>query len=169
MRALKKQNNDTVGYGNIYTPHAGSMVIQVQRESGLANRTYILSQRQVAALRFLLSKRGIAIIVVLAASWLMFAILALRVPMLTQRVNDLQHENKQIDSLTVALSQLHGRYDQIRRLLSATPASPVSPPQTAPVSQATPARSASPILRPAPATSSDTASHPDSTAAPKKP
>ena len=39
------------GYGNIYTPHAGAMIIHVQRESGLANRMIILSPRQVRLLR----------------------------------------------------------------------------------------------------------------------
>ena len=39
------------GYGNIYTPHAGSMIIQVQRETGLANRTIVISERQVALVR----------------------------------------------------------------------------------------------------------------------
>ena len=40
-------NTKHKGYGNIYTPHAGSMIIQVQREGGLANRTIVLSPRRV--------------------------------------------------------------------------------------------------------------------------
>jgi hypothetical protein len=164
VRALKKQTNDTIGYGNIYTPHAGSMVIQVQRESGLANRTYVLSPRQVALLRFLLSKRGIAIIVALASSWLLFAFLAFRVPVLTQRINELQHENKQLDSLTVALSKLHGRYDQIRRLLSATATPTASAPAPATVTPSPAARAAA-----GPAAADSTTHAPDSTTTPRKP
>ena len=61
------------GYGNIYTPHAGSMIIQVQREHGLANRTLILSKRQMKALRFVTSRRGIAILALVAVSWIWFA------------------------------------------------------------------------------------------------
>ena len=48
------------GYGNIYTPHAGSMIIQVQRETGLANRTIVISERQVALLRIVGSRVGLA-------------------------------------------------------------------------------------------------------------
>ncbi len=54
-------NEHKQGYGNIYTPHAGSMVIQVQREGGLANRTIVLNQRTVRMLRFVLSRTGMAI------------------------------------------------------------------------------------------------------------
>jgi hypothetical protein len=140
------------------------MVIQVQRESGLANRTYVLSPRQVAMLRFLLSKRGIAIIVALASSWLLFAFLAFRVPVLTQRIDELQHENKQLDSLTVALSQLHGRYDQIRRLLSATATTATAAPAAVPATS-------SPVTRAAtsPADSTTHAPSADSTTTPRKP
>ena len=49
------------GYGNIYTPHAGSMIIQVQREGGLANRTIVLSPTRVRMMRFILSRTGMMI------------------------------------------------------------------------------------------------------------
>jgi hypothetical protein len=61
------------GYGNIYTPHAGSMIIQVQRETGLANRTIVLSERQVALLRIIGSRIGLAVVAVFIATWLLFA------------------------------------------------------------------------------------------------
>ncbi len=73
------------GYGNIYTPHAGSMIIQVQRESGLANRTIILTQRQVRLLRIGLSF-GAILLAIGGASWLYLASQAARVPFLTRRV-----------------------------------------------------------------------------------
>ena len=49
--AEDKEKTGERGYGNIYTPHAGAMIIHVQRESGLANRTIIFTQRQVRLFR----------------------------------------------------------------------------------------------------------------------
>ena len=105
------------GYGNIYTPHAGSMIIQVQRETGLANRTIILSERQVALLRIIGSRIGFAIIAVFIATWLLFAAQSVRVPVLSVRIAKLERDNRRIDSLQVALSRMHGRYEQVRQLL----------------------------------------------------
>jgi len=77
---MTEANKEPKGYGNIYTPHAGSMVIQVQREGGLANRTIVLNQRTVRILRFVLSRTGMAIGAVLLTLFLFFAIQAARIP-----------------------------------------------------------------------------------------
>ena len=106
------------GYGNIYTPHAGSMIIQVQRETGLANRTIILSQRQVALLRIIGSRVGLAVVAVFIATWLLFAAQSVRVPVLSVRIAKLERDNRRIDSLQVALSRMHGRYEQVRQMLA---------------------------------------------------
>ena len=106
------------GYGNIYTPHAGSMIIQVQRETGLANRTIILSQRQVAFLRIVGSRIGLAIGAVFIATWLLFAAQSVRVPVLSVRIAQLERDNRRIDSLQAALSRMHGRYEQVRQMLA---------------------------------------------------
>jgi cell division septation protein DedD len=106
------------GYGNIYTPHAGSMIIQVQRETGLANRTIVLSQRQVAFLRIVGSRVGLAIGAVFIATWLLFAAQSVRVPVLSVRIAELERDNRRIDSLQVALSRMHGRYEQVRQMLA---------------------------------------------------
>jgi uncharacterized protein (DUF697 family) len=107
------------GYGNIYTPHAGSMIIQVQRETGLANRTIVLTERQVALLRVLGSRVGVAIAAAFLATWLLFAVQSIRVPMLSGRIAELERDNRRIDSLQVALSRMHGRYEQVRQMLAA--------------------------------------------------
>jgi hypothetical protein len=112
------------GYGNIYTPHAGSMIIQVQRETGLANRTIVFTERQVALLRVLGSRVGIIIATLFLGTWLIFAALSIRVPMLSGRIARLEHENRRIDSLQVALSRMNGRYEQVRQLLAATGGGP---------------------------------------------
>jgi len=108
------------GYGNIYTPHAGSMIIQVQRETGLANRTIIISERQVALLRLLGSRIGLTAATLFLATWLLFAVLSVRVPALSVRITELERDNRRIDSLQVALSRMHGRYEQVRQMLAAT-------------------------------------------------
>ena len=106
------------GYGNIYTPHAGSMIIQVQRESGLANRTIILSQRQVRRLRLALYTGG-ALLVIGSTSWLFLASQAARVPSLTRRVTALQHDVRRLDTLQTALNALERRFQHVQHMLAA--------------------------------------------------
>jgi hypothetical protein len=108
------------GYGNIYTPHAGSMIIQVQRETGLANRTIIISERQVALVRVLGSRIGAIAATVFLVTWLLFAIQSVRVPGLSGRIAELERDNRRIDSLQIALSRMHGRYEQVRQMLAAS-------------------------------------------------
>jgi hypothetical protein len=112
------------GYGNIYTPHAGSMIIQVQRETGLANRTIVISERQVALLRIVGSRIGLAVVAVFLATWLLFAVQSVRVPVLSVRIAELERDNRRIDSLQVALSRMHGRYEQVRQMLAVGGATP---------------------------------------------
>jgi hypothetical protein len=64
------------GYGNIYTPHAGSMIIRFSERPGLANRTIVLSQRQVALLRIIGSRVGLAVVAVFIATWLLLRLKA---------------------------------------------------------------------------------------------
>jgi hypothetical protein len=131
------------GYGNIYTPHAGSMIIQVQRETGLANRTIIISERQVALLRVIGSRLGLVAIALFVATWLVFAVQSVRVPALSGRIAELEQENRRIDSLQVALSRMHGRYDQVRQMLAAVGAK-VGTPSVSPAVPAPPNADAAP-------------------------
>jgi murein DD-endopeptidase MepM/ murein hydrolase activator NlpD len=110
------------GYGNIYTPHAGAMIIHVQRESGLANRTIILTRRQVRLLRI-----GAIVLATLitvgALSWVFLAAQAARVPLLTRRVAQLQHDVARVDTLQHSLDQLAARFQQVQTMMgtAATP------------------------------------------------
>ena len=115
--ARKKKQTPT-GYGNIYTPHAGSMIIQVQRESGLANRTIVLSPRQVKLMRWLFSRRGAVVATLFGVSWVFFAAQAARVPSLTGRIDEMRYESSRIDTLQVALDELTKRYAQVQTMLS---------------------------------------------------
>ena len=155
------------GYGNIYTPHAGSMVIQVQRELGLANRTIVLSPRKVRLLRFFTSRVGKGIALVLAMSWLVLAILALRVPLLTNRLQNLEHTAQRLDTLETTLSRLQYRYNQVHRLLGPT-AAPTAAPTATPTAQ--PGATSEPVYgatsAPAAATAPRAAAVPPSAPAP---
>lgn len=111
------------GYGNIYTPNAGAMIIHVQRESGLANRTIVLSPRKVRWLRRSAVAAGIAFSII-AASWVFLAAQAARVPLLTHRLERLQHDALRIDTLQAALTELEGRYEQVQKMLGAGAPSP---------------------------------------------
>jgi len=125
------------GYGNIYTPHAGSMIIQVQRESGLANRTIILTQRQVRLLRTGAYAAGSTLVIVVL-SWFFLATQAARVPGLTRRVQTLQHDVTRLDTLQTALTALEGRFQQVQHMLGA------STPQAADAASAAGAAGAAP-------------------------
>jgi len=110
------------GYGNIYTPHAGSMIIQVQREGGLANRTIVLSPTRVRLLRFVLSRTGMVIGSVLGLVFIFFGIQAARVPLLTRRLATMELDAKRLDTLQVTIGQLQKRYEQVQTMLGASPA-----------------------------------------------
>lgn len=121
------QNREQKGYGNIYTPHAGSMIIQVQREGGLANRTIVLSPRRVKLLRFVMSRTGIGIGIALATLFVFFAVQAARVPILTQRLSRFERDAVRLDTLEQTLAQLTKRYEQVQTMLGASPAAQKDP------------------------------------------
>ena len=146
------------GYGNIYTPHAGSMIIQVQRETGLANRTIVISQRQVALLRIIGSRIGIVVIGLFIGTWVLFAAQSIRIPLLSVRIAELERDNRRIDSLQVALSRMHGRYEQVRKMLAV--GGPATARPEAAIIQSAPSPTAA---RPSPPTAP--ATPPDSTTA----
>src|SRR5579862_2028234 len=111
-------------HGNIYTPHAGQMVIHVARESGLQSRTFVLSPGQVRLLRFLFRSRASRIGGIFAAVLLVLVVIqAARVPVLNYRISHMQHDAARLDTLERSLAELQKRYDQVQRMLgaSATP------------------------------------------------
>ena len=119
----REQDAGRRGYGNIYTPHAGAMIIHVQRESGLANRMIILSVRQVRMLRI---GAVVAAILLLGGigSWIYFAAQAVRVPLLTRRIATLERDVQQLDTLKRALAEVEGRFQQVQRMMGASAALP---------------------------------------------
>lgn len=124
----RKKKKAHRGYGNIYTPHAGSMIINVQRESGLANRTIVLSPRRVRLLRFALSRIGLFLIAIFAISWILLAIQVTRLPVLNRRLADMQRDAQRLDTLQLKLAVLQSRYEQVQKMLGAAPATPAPTP-----------------------------------------
>jgi murein DD-endopeptidase MepM/ murein hydrolase activator NlpD len=114
-----KEKSAERGYGNIYTPHAGAMIIHVQRESGLANRTIIFTQRQVRLFRTGAIVLG-ALIAFGAVSWVFLAAQAARVPLLTRRVASLQHDVARVDTLQRSLNELAARFQQVQHMMGSS-------------------------------------------------
>ena len=156
---MTESNEHKQGYGNIYTPHAGSMIIQVQREGGLANRTIVLSPTRVRLLRFVLSRTGMVIGGVLGLIFVFFGIQAARVPLLTRRLATMEVDAKRLDTLQQTLGQLQKRYEQVQTMLGASPAQQ-HPPVTTDAAGVTPAPAspavAAPIVAAAVAAPADT-------------
>jgi murein DD-endopeptidase MepM/ murein hydrolase activator NlpD len=117
----KEKDKDAAqrGYGNIYTPHAGAMIIHVQRESGLANRMIILSVRQVRLLR-IGAVVAVVLIVLGVASWFYFAGKAVQVQVLSRRLAALEHDAQQLDTLKRALAEAEGRFQQVQKMMGAS-------------------------------------------------
>lgn len=155
-----KEKSAERGYGNIYTPHAGAMIIHVQRESGLANRTIIFSQRQVRLVRagaIVLA----SLIAVGAVSWVFLAAQAARVPLLTQRVAKLQHDVARVDTLQHSLNELAARFQQVQHMMGGTTTPALSTTPTSIVST-TPAAATTKANAPPPAAvATDSAPPPD--------
>lgn len=130
MMAEDRDKTGERGYGNIYTPHAGAMIIHVQRESGLANRTLIFTQRQVRLFRIGAIVLG-SLIAFGAVSWFFLASQAARVPYLTRRVDQLQHDVSRLDTLQHSLNELAARFQQVQHMMGSS-----SMPATAAVASA---------------------------------
>jgi hypothetical protein len=122
--AEKEEKTGERGYGNIYTPHAGAMIIHVQRESGLANRTIIFSQRQVRLFRTGAIILG-ALIAFGSISWFFLAAQAARVPLLTRKVERLQHDVARVDTLQRSLNELASRFQQVQHMMGNSSMTPV--------------------------------------------
>jgi murein DD-endopeptidase MepM/ murein hydrolase activator NlpD len=123
--AEEKEKSGERGYGNIYTPHAGAMIIHVQRESGLANRTIIFTQRQVRLFRTGAIILG-TVIAFGSVSWFFLAAQAARVPLLTQRVARLQHDVARVDTLQRSLNELAARFQQVQHMMGSSTMSTAS-------------------------------------------
>jgi hypothetical protein len=95
------------------------MIIQVQRESGLQSRTFVLGPRQVRVLAFLMSRTGKILVGAAAVIILFLSVEAARIPSLMYRISQMEHTAVQLDTLEHSLSRLQKRYDQVRTMMGA--------------------------------------------------
>ncbi len=110
----------TQRHGNIFSRDAGTMLIHVQRQNGLAHRTLVLRPWQVQLLRVVASRWGIGILLLGLVSWSYFAVQAARIPFLTTRLTHLEEDAQRIDTLQRTLATLQSRYEQVQKMLSTT-------------------------------------------------
>ncbi len=105
-------------HGDVFARDMGAMFVHVQRESGLAHRTFVLSEWQVKALR-IARHRGVRVVLaVVLLSWGYLAIEAARVPLLTTRIARMEQDALRLDTLQQALTELQARYEQVQAMLS---------------------------------------------------
>ena len=120
-------------HGNLFSRDSGSMLIHVQRESGLAHHTMTLRPWQVQILRVVASKWFVAGLAIGLLSWGYFAMQAARLPLLQHRVTVLEQDALRLDTLQLRLKELQARYDQVQKMLStplvASAAAPISAPK----------------------------------------
>jgi hypothetical protein len=118
--AGRRRDSAAHRHGNLFSRDAGSMFIHMQRESGLAHRTLVLSPWQVQVLRVVSSKRFLVALAIGAISWGYFAVQAARVPLLNRRIAHLEQDGQRLDTLQRTLTELQDRYAQVQRLLTAS-------------------------------------------------
>lgn len=119
-------------HGNLFSRDSGSMLIHVQRESGLAHHTMTLRPWQVQILRVVASKWFVAILIIGLLSWGYFAVQAARLPFLQHRVTVLEQDALRLDTLQLRLKELQVRYDQVQKMLSTPSTAPSALPIAAP-------------------------------------
>jgi len=109
----------TESHGDVFAQGLGAMIVHVQRETGLAHRTFVLRPWQVRFFRAA-SHRGVRVLAaVVLLSWGYLAVEAARVPLLTTRLARMEHEALRLDTLEQTLKALQARYEQVQAMLSA--------------------------------------------------
>jgi hypothetical protein len=106
-------------HGSILDPASGALYVHMHRENGLAHRHYVLKPWQVRTLGVIISRPMLILYVMALVTWGWMASQAMRVPVLQRRIGELTRDAARLDTLTVRLSQLQDRYDQVQRMLGA--------------------------------------------------
>ena len=122
--AKSRRERPSNRHGNLFSRDSGSMLIHVQRESGLAHHTMTLRPWQVQLLRVATSKWFVAILTIGLLSWVYFAAQAARIPFLQKRITVLEQDATRLDTLQLRLKELQVRYDQVQKMLRAPVVAP---------------------------------------------
>lgn len=106
-------------HGHILHEDGGALYVHLHRESGLAHRHYVLRPWQVRTLAIVTSRPLLVVYVLALVTWGWMASQAARVPLLQQRIVQLENDAQRLDTLSATLAQLQARYEQVQRMLSA--------------------------------------------------
>ncbi len=106
------------GHGDVFAPEYGAMIVHVQRESGVAHRTFVFTPWQVRLLRAFRHRVTRLILAAILLSWGYLAVQAARVPLLTRRIAHMERDAARLDTLQATLGELQTRYDQLQTMLS---------------------------------------------------
>jgi len=121
-------NASVDGHGNVFARDLGAMIVHVQRETGLAHRTFVFRPWHVQILRVAASRWTWVIAVAAIVSWAFLAFQAIQVPLLNTRIARMERDALRLDTLQLALKELQDRYEQVQTMLS-RPAQSVAPTQ----------------------------------------
>lgn len=106
-------------HGHILDRDGGALFVHLHRESGLAHRHYVLRPWQVRTFAILTSRPLLLVYLLAVVTWGWMAGQAARVPVLQQRIVQLETDAQRLDTLSATLAQLQARYEQVQRMLSA--------------------------------------------------
>lgn len=109
---------DVDGHGELFARELGAMIVHVQRETGLAHRTYVLRPWQVPIARAATSRWTWLVLIGGVVSWGVFAVQAARIPLLNTRIAQLERDALRLDTLQQTLRELQSRYEQVQSMLS---------------------------------------------------
>lgn len=124
----------TDGHGDVFARDLGAMIVHVQRETGLAHRTFVFRPWQAQIARGITNRWTWMVVVVALLSWALLAAQAIRVPLLNNRIAKMEQDALRVDTLQQTLKELQSRYEQVQLMLSRPAQSPVAPRQ-APVAR----------------------------------
>ena len=111
-------NSRPDGHGDVFRRDLGAMIVHVQRETGLAHRTFVFRPWQVQFVRAITHRSTWLFAVVAILSWAFLAVQAIRVPLLNTRIAKMEREALRVDTLQQTLKALQARYEQVQSMLS---------------------------------------------------
>lgn len=106
------------GHGDVFARDLGAMIVHVQRETGLAHRTFVFRPWQAQLARAMTNRWTWAVALFALLSWAYLAVQAVRVPLLTTRIAKMERDALRVDTLQQTLKELQARYEQVQTMLS---------------------------------------------------
>lgn len=106
------------GHGDVFARDLGAMIVHVQRETGLAHRTFVFRSWQVRFAHIATSRWTWTVGVFALVSWAFLATQAIRVPLLNTRIARMERDALRVDTLEQTLKELQARYEQVQAMLS---------------------------------------------------